>query len=130
MSLLEQAYAAAANARKQAYAPYSKFLVGAALKAQNIDRLFTGCNVENESYSATVCAERNAVFGMVAILGRKPLEFMVLVADGKNLISPCGMCLQVLNEFASSDFSIHLANLQGIQKKLTLGELLPYPFKF
>ena len=129
MNDLQQAFTTALNVRNKAHAPYSKFLVGAALKVKGSDQLFVGCNVENMSFSATICAERNALFNAIANVGKVPLEYMVVVADISPFIIPCGMCLQVLTEFCPSDFPIHLANLGGIQKKMNLGELLPSPFK-
>ena len=128
VSTLKQAFTAASNARNLAYAPYSNFLVGAALKIRGTEELFVGCNVENISSSATICAERNALFGAIARVGKESLEYMVVVADADPFIIPCGMCLQVLREFCSAEFLLHLANLQGIQKKMSLKELLPYPF--
>lgn len=125
----EEAFLQALEVRSKAYAPYSKFQVGAALKLKNQNELSLGCNVENSSYGGTICAERSAFLQAVAKWGT-PLEpeFLVLVTDAESFDTPCGFCLQVISEFAEADFPIHLANLQGIQKTLLLKELLPQPF--
>jgi cytidine deaminase len=86
-------------AMKRAYAPYSKFHVGAAILLED-GRVFTGCNVENASYGLTICAERNAVFAAVTASRRKPRIAAVAVVNHKNVpCSPCGACRQVLAEF-------------------------------
>ena len=115
---------AALSARERAYAPYSKFLVGAAVLAKS-GKIYTGCNIENASYGLTVCAERNALFSAV---GAGEREFIVLcvVGDTEAPISPCGACRQVMAEFKVP--CIILANLKGDVKEYTLEELLPYGF--
>src|SRR5271163_5197603 len=86
-------------AMKSAYAPYSKFPVGAAILLKD-GRIFTGCNVENSSYGLTICAERNAVFAAVAASARKPEIVAVAVVNHRGVpCSPCGACRQVLAEF-------------------------------
>jgi cytidine deaminase len=112
---------AATEARLRAYAPYSKFLVGAALIAKD-GRIFTGCNVENLSYGLTICAERNALFAAVAA-GVKEFAAIAIVADTREPISPCGACRQVMAEFG--DFRIISATLDGKVFASTVGELLP-----
>ena len=128
MDKLGKAFKAACDARNFAYAPYSNFLVGAALKVEGHDNLFTGCNVENASFSATICAERNAVNSSFASLGKRTGEFMVLVTDTTPPASPCGLCLQVLAEFYRPELPVYLANLQGIQEKVLLKDLIPRTF--
>jgi len=113
-------------AREKAYTPYSHFAVGAALLADN-GQIYDGCNIENASFGLTNCAERTAVFRMVADGARRLLAIAV-VADAPRAISPCGACRQVLSEFAQADTPVVLANLQGDEKTCTLGELLPYAF--
>lgn len=115
---------AALAARERAYAPYSKFLVGAAVRAES-GKIYTGCNIENASYGLTVCAERNALFNAV---GAGELKFTALcvVGDTEEPISPCGACRQVMAEFKVP--CIILANLLGDVKEYTLEELLPYGF--
>lgn len=112
---------AAAAARLEAYAPYSHFQVGAALRAKD-GRIFTGCNVENLSYGLTICAERNAVFAAVAA-GVREFEAVAVVADTREPISPCGACRQVMAEFG--DFKIIAATLDGRTFESTVGALLP-----
>ena len=126
---LERVWRAAVTAREKAHAPYSGFRVGAALKLFAEQPIFSGCNVENASYGATMCAERNAVFQMVTAFGGSRKEaFLVLVTDTRKPTVPCALCLQVFAEFFYPQFCIYLANLQGIQERVTLEQLLPRPF--
>ena len=125
---LEQAFQKAVEVRERAHAPYSKFHVGAALKVKGHDELCLGCNVENASYGGTICAERSAVLQAVAKYGKFEPEYLVLVTGSSTPDSPCGFCLQVLSEFVSADFKIHLSTLKGIQKTVSFKELLPRPF--
>ena len=115
---------AALSARERAYAPYSKFLVGAAVLAKS-GKIYTGCNIENASYGLTVCAERNALFSAVGA-GEREFAALCVVGDTEAPISPCGACRQVMAEFKVS--RIILANLRGDVKEYTLEELLPYGF--
>jgi cytidine deaminase len=123
--LFGELVAAALSARNQAYAPYSKFLVGAALLSED-GRIFTGCNVENASYGLTICAERNAVFAAVAA-GCRTFTHIVIATDTPQPTPPCGACRQVLFEF-SPNLIIGLATPAGLQSRYTLGELLPGAF--
>lgn len=120
--------AEAAQARSNAYAPYSKFLVGAAL-VDDRGRVFAGCNFENSSYGGAICAERNAI-GAMATAGGKKFSEIVVITDTPNGCPPCGICLQVLAEFAKdpSTAKIHVANTRGVVKSYTLLELLPVAF--
>ena len=115
---------AALVARERAYAPYSKFLVGAAVRAES-GKIYTGCNIENASYGLTVCAERNALFAAVGA-GERKFTALCVVGDTEEPISPCGACRQVMAEFKVP--CIILANLQGDVKEYTLEDLLPYGF--
>ena len=115
---------AALSARERAYAPYSKFLVGAAVLAKS-GKIYTGCNIENASYGLTVCAERNALFSAVGA-GEREFTALCVVGDTEAPISPCGACRQVMAEFKVP--RIILANLLGDVKEYTLEELLPYGF--
>ena len=115
---------AALAARERAYAPYSKFLVGAAVRAES-GKIYTGCNVENASYGLTVCAERNALFNAVGA-GERKFNALCVVGDTEEPISPCGACRQVMAEFKVP--CIILANLKGDVKEYTLEELLPLSF--
>lgn len=120
--LLEQA----TIARSHAYAPYSKFAVGAAL-LDDRNKIFSGCNVENVSYPCGTCAEASAIAAMAADGGRIIREILI-IADSHRLISPCGACLQRIFEFSDASTLVHLANLEGVQKTYTIGELLPFSF--
>ncbi|MEW5985582.1 MAG: cytidine deaminase [Chloroflexota bacterium] len=115
--------AAACAARQRAYAPYSHYRVGAAVLADD-GRLYTGVNVENASYSLTICAERAAVFQAVAAGARRILAVAVCTENGG---SPCGACRQVLSEFAD-DAPVWLSDAQGHVRQTTLYELLPDRF--
>ena len=115
---------AALSARERAYAPYSKFLVGASVLAKS-GKIYTGCNIENASYGLTVCAERNALFSAVGA-GEREFTALCVVGDTEEPISPCGACRQVMAEFKVP--CIILANLKGDVKEHALEELLPYGF--
>ncbi len=118
--------ASARQARANAYAPYSRFAVGAAVLTSD-GCVFSGCNVENASFGLTICAERNAVAAAVAS-GQRPLAVAVVTEDGD--VAPCGACRQVLAEF-SPDMPVVLAPANGDTFALrTLGELLPALFRF
>jgi len=112
----------AREAREKAYAPYSQFKVGAALRTKS-GRVFCGCNVENLSYGLTVCAERSAVFAAVAA-GETEFEAIAVVADSIQPITPCGACRQVLIEF-SGELAVCSANLQDQRYETTIAALLP-----
>lgn len=116
----------AKKARAYAYAPYSKFQVGAALLAKD-GSIFRGCNVENASYGLTNCAERTAFFKAIS-QGVTTFEAIVIIADTEDPISPCGACRQVLSEFCSADMPVYLTNLKGDMAKTTVGQLLPGAF--
>lgn len=114
----------AVKAKEKAYAPYSNFHVGAALLSSG--KIFAGFNIENASYSLTVCAER--VAGLNAIVDDcKDFEKIAVAADGTDFIVPCGACLQFLAEFAD-DMEVILVNGEGDSKSTTLRNLLPSPF--
>ena len=118
----------ARDARRHAYAPYSRFKVGAALRDEK-GRVFVGCNAENASYGGTICAERGAVMAMVAAGGRDVSE-ITIVTDTPAGCPPCGFCRQVLSEFSSNHrrTKVHIATLSGHGYTLTLAELLPHAF--
>jgi cytidine deaminase len=123
-TIVNKLYEEALKARENAYAPYSKYKVGAALLTED-DEIITGCNVENASYGLTICAERNAIFSAVA-RGKTKFKSLLVVADGEDLAKPCGACRQVMNEFG--DFDVYLANTKGDIEKSTVSELLPKSF--
>lgn len=119
----------ALEARENSYSPYSGFKVGAALLTKS-GKVYKGCNIENGAYSPTNCAERTAVFTAVSD-GEKDFSAIAVVGGAdeiKDFCPPCGMCRQVLSEFCTPDFEIHLFDGEKI-KTFTLGELLPESFK-
>ncbi len=123
-SKIEELISLAKKACDNAYAPYSKFNVGAALLTKN-GKIFTGSNIENASYGATVCAERVAIFKAVSE-GEREFESIAIYTNTDELSFPCGICRQVMIEF-SKDLIIILSN-EKEKKIYTLKEILPYPF--
>jgi cytidine deaminase len=118
---------AAVKARAKAYAPYSKFLVGAALKDE-VGRIHAGCNVENAAYPQGTCAEAGAIAAMVLAGGTRVMEAAV-VGAGDGLVTPCGGCRQKLREFGSGDLIIYVCDERGkVRRSFTLDELLPASF--
>jgi cytidine deaminase len=115
--------AMAIEARERAYAPYSRFKVGAALLTTS-GRVYTGCNIENVAYGPTVCAERTAIFKAVSEGDR---QFEVIAVATRTGITPCGVCRQVMREFAP-DITILIATLGGNFRVTTLRDLLPDAF--
>lgn len=120
----------AVKAREMAYAPYSHYKVGAALLAKS-GKIYTGCNVENASFTPTNCAERTAFFKAISE-GDRQFEMIAIVAgkDGEELsknCTPCGVCRQVMTEFCDKDFKIILGTPDDF-KVLTLEEIMPYSF--
>src|ERR1700742_436450 len=116
---------AALDVRKNAHAPFSKFLVGAALEDSS-GRIHTGCNVENATYGLTICAERVAIFKAISEGARK-FQRIAIAADNDNLTPPCGACRQILWEFCG-DIEIILVNPRGKSETLRLKELFPRAF--
>ena len=125
-SALAALIAAAAAARAHAYAPYSRFAVGAAIREAD-GTLYAGANVENAAYPQGQCAEASAIGAMIAAGGRRISE-MVVLADGEALCAPCGGCRQRIREFADAETRIHLCGPEGLRRTVTLGELLPLSF--
>jgi cytidine deaminase len=116
----------AQRALANAHAPYSRFRVGACLRAAS-GRLHPGCNVENSAYPVGQCAEATAIGAMVAAGDRQIVEALV-ATEGAELCSPRGRCRQQLAEFARPDVPVHLCGPEGIRLTVTLGELLPLAF--
>lgn len=112
------------EAMEQAYAPYSKFKVGAALLADN--KVYTGCNIENSSYGATICAERVAISKAISE-GAKNLTKIAIVSSNRDFTTPCGICRQVMAEFMPEG-KVILTNDKEV-KELSVKELLPNSFK-
>jgi homotetrameric cytidine deaminase len=123
---LQAAHKAALDTRARAHAPYSRFLVGAALILESGD-VVTGCNVENASFGGTICAERNAFCAAVARFGKIKPKALVLITEPE--ATPCGLCLQVMAEFCEDHFPIYLSTPKGLGKKIEFRELLPHPFR-
>ena len=125
---MEELLTAARAAQKNAYAPYSKFKVGAALRTTE-GTIHAGCNVENVAYPQGWCAEASAIASMVGA-GKKKIAECLVVGPGRKLITPCGGCRQKLAEFAAAGTPIHLCGPKGLVRTVTLGELLPLAFDF
>lgn len=121
----EELKAAAVSMLDRAYVPYSHFPVGAALECED-GTVFTGCNVENASYPAGICAERNAIFHAVAE-GRTAFRRLVVAGRSEDYCVPCGVCRQVMREFAP-ELEIICLNGAGGELVLTLEQLLPHSF--
>ena len=119
----------AKKARENAYSPYSKFKVGAAVLSTS-GKVYTGCNVENASYGITCCAERTAIFKAVSE-GEKGnfIKAIAIVLDAPEFGAPCGACRQVINEFAEPNAIIIMGTMNGNYKIECLETLLPYAFK-
>ncbi len=115
----------AKNAIEKAYSPYSNYSVGAAVRTEN-GEIFDGCNIENSSYSLTVCAERVALFKAISE-GNDKIEEISIVIDDDKLPSPCGACRQVISELAPNA-KISLATKDGLYKEYKIEELLPNAF--
>lgn len=128
-ALLDQLVQAAKAVRESAYAPYSRYQVGAAIATRS-GSIFVGCNVENASFGATICAERGAIMQMIAHGERDPIACAVVTGDAG--ASPCGICRQVLAEFAT-DMPIVLVGLGSREgetgRVVQLADLLPLAFK-
>ena len=127
-AVLARLVTAARGARERAYAPYSKYRVGAAILTKS-GAMFTGTNVENASYGATICAERSAIAQMVAAGERDPVACAV-ATGGARAGSPCGICRQVLREFARDMTIVLVAEHEGrlSRRETTLAKLLPDAF--
>jgi cytidine deaminase len=126
MSLLDDLFRAASAARGNAYAPYSRFAVGAAVATPD-GRICAGCNVENAAYPVGTCAEAGAIAAMVAAGGRH-IAAALVVGAGDALVTPCGACRQRLREFARGDTPVHVCGPEGLRRSFTLEELLPVSF--
>lgn len=120
----EELIASAYNAMQKAYAPYSNFQVGAALLSTN-GTIYTGCNIENGSYGATICAERTAIFKAISE-GVTQFEAIAIVCSEARMAYPCGICLQVMSEFMP-DGQVVLSDSHVIEE-YTVRELLPSAF--
>ncbi|MBB6180508.1 cytidine deaminase [Pseudorhizobium flavum] len=120
-------FEAAREAMARAYAPYSKFPVGAAIRADD-GSVYVGANIENISFPQGWCAEPTAIGAMIMGGGNR-IEEIAVIAEKLPLCTPCGGCRQKIAEFASADTRIYLCDDQGVQKTVTMAELLPYAFE-
>jgi len=118
--------AAAIAAMDKAYAPYSGFRVGAAVRGAS-GAVYAGCNVENAAYPQGCCAEASAISALV-MAGETRLTEAAVAGAGEQLVTPCGGCRQRLREFAGEDVAVHLCGPEGLRKTMTLGALLPLSF--
>ncbi|HEV7326363.1 MAG TPA: cytidine deaminase [Bosea sp. (in: a-proteobacteria)] len=123
---LDALFTAAKAAQQKAYAPYSRFKVGAAILADD-GKVYPGCNVENAAYPVGACAEAGAISAMVAGGGRA-IRAIVVLGDGAELVTPCGACRQRIREFAGPETPIAIAGPDGIRARFSLAELLPASF--
>ena len=123
---LAELFAAAKAAQANAYAPYSRFSVGAALRTPD-GAVYSGCNVENAAYPQGSCAEAGAIAAM-ALAGERRIAEILVVGDGEALCTPCGGCRQRIREFADAATLVHVAGPEGVRAKFTLDELLPESF--
>lgn len=116
----------AAKAMNNAYAPYSKFHVGAAILAED-GNIYAGCNVENAAYPVGCCAEASAISAMV-IAGQSQIKAIAVAGSGDKLCTPCGGCRQRIREFAEETAPILICDQNGLRHTTSLGELLPMSF--
>lgn len=123
---LKELFDAAKAAQARAYAPYSRFRVGAAIRGAS-GRIHAGCNVENAAYPVGTCAEAGALAAMI-LAGDRTLSDIVVLGEGEVLCTPCGACRQRLREFGGDTLAIHVAGPEGIRRRFTLAELLPNSF--
>ena len=118
----------ALRAIEKAYVPYSKFRVGAALLTKS-GNIYTGCNVEIASFGATNCAERTAIWKAVSEEGKIDIEKIAIVSDDEDYIYPCGICRQVMAEFADDDMELICTKKNGEYKTIRFGDILPNAFR-
>lgn len=116
----------AIEAKNNAYAPYSKFNVGACIKVDK-NTLFAGCNVENAAYGSTICAEAMAIGAMITA-GYQSIKEIIIVTNAQTPCAPCGNCRQLILEFSCKETQIHLCKQQEIVHTLSIEQLLPAAF--
>lgn len=122
---LEELIESAKKVREKAYAPFSNFLVGAAVRTKD-GKIYTGCNVESASYGLTVCAERIAIWKAVSE-GEREFECVAVVTDTEELTPPCGTCRQIIWEFCGN-VPVTFSNLRGKVETVMMKEILPRAF--
>lgn len=123
--MTDDLYRKARAVRENAHAPYSNFKVGAAIRSAS--GIHVGCNVENAAFPEGICAEGGAITSMVAAGDKEILEVLVY-AESDSLVAPCGGCRQKLSEFAGPDVKVTMAGPNGVEKVMTMAELLPAAF--
>lgn len=116
----------ALKSKEKAYVPYSKFRVGAAVLAED-GKIYGGCNIENVSFGATNCAERTAIFKAVSE-GNRKIKAIAIIADGDTFTYPCGICRQVISEFADENITIIIAKNNGEYIIKKMKDIFPEPF--
>jgi cytidine deaminase len=126
LSGIDELFAAAAQARAHAYAPYSRFAVGAAIRTAS-GGLYLGCNVENAAYPSGSCAEQNAIGAMVAA-GEQRIAEIAILGDADAPVTPCGACRQRIREFGDAQTRIHAGAVSGARRTFALADLLPEAF--
>ena len=124
-TIIDKLLSSAMIARKKAYAPYSKFMVGASVMTES-QKIYNGCNIENSSFGATICAERVAIFKAISEEGYTKIKYLLLVADPP---VPCGICRQVLSNFCEDNMPIITTNGMGEVELFQFSDFLPMPFK-
>ncbi len=134
-ALVDSAIKMAYKAQSNAYTPYSKYNVGAAVVSASTNNIYSGCNVENASFGATICAERSAVMNLISTEGPTGIKIVVVITNDDPPSPPCAVCLQVLSEFCNEDTEIHMLNREyakdktkGSHEVYKFKDLLPKPF--
>lgn len=126
MDTLDELFLAAGAARQNAYAPYSGFAVGAALRSAS-GAVFSAANVENAAYPVGTCAEAGAIAAMIAA-GERRIAEILIIAESAEPLMPCGACRQRIFEFATKDMKVHSAGPAGLRKSVLFTELFPHAF--
>jgi cytidine deaminase len=126
MNAIEELFQAAAAARQNAYAPYSRFTVGAAIRSAS-GAIYAGANVENAAYPVGTCAEAGAIAAMIAA-GEQKIAEILIIGESTEPLMPCGACRQRISEFAMPDTKVHSAGPTGVRESVTFGELFPRAF--
>ena len=130
MEVINKCIAKALEARENAYSPYSEYKVGAAVLSASSGMIYCGSNIENSSYGATICAERNAITTALTNEGSLGIDLLVVASDDYPPAPPCAVCLQVIAEFAKADTLVILVDTKGRKEEYLLSSLLPKPFVF
>ena len=128
--VMKEAIDKALSAMEHAYSPYSNFSVGAAVLSAGSGRIYSGCNVENASYGATICAERNAITTAITNEGAIGIDLLVVASRCNPPAMPCAVCRQVMSEFIRPETPIVLVNTMGVVENYKFSDLLPHPFDF